>query len=287
MSEAAGALAPPAWLGVVVLVCVPATCAAGWIALARWARSEGLPDPDGRAMPAVRVPSAFGLVLYAFCFVLTYAIVMIANGLAARGLLPWEESGASLASPTMLLAQGVPAAVGLAVVAMLGRGAAASIGVRLGRPLRGTGLGLGVFAAALPVCVATLIVAGLVLRAMGIPPKEHPLLEELARTPTTPALMLAIVQAGVLAPLAEEFLYRGLLMTALYRYMRPAGAMAASSLVFAAAHALLEPQAVVPLFILGLALAYAAYRTRSLLAPVVGHAAFNTLMVVGMYYGGA
>jgi len=66
--------------------------------------------------------------------------------------------------------------------------------------------------------------------------------------------------------------------------LRGAGAIAAlvvSSAVFAVVHLTAEPQAVAPLFFLGMALGYVAYLTRSLVAPVIAHALFNALMISG------
>ena len=96
---------------------------------------------------------------------------------------------------------------------------------------------------------------------------------------------LVAVEAGLVAPVVEEFLYRGLLFWALVRGVGVLGAMIASSALFAVVHLPTEPQAVAPLFILGMALAYAAYRTRSLVAPTLAHALFNGLMVAGTRLG--
>jgi hypothetical protein len=83
----------------------------------------------------------------------------------------------------------------------------------------------------------------------------------------------------------EEFLYRGVLLSALLRGTGAIAALVVSSALFALVHAPAEPQAVVPLFFLGMALAYAAYRTRSLVAPVLAHALFNGLMISGTLFG--
>jgi membrane protease YdiL (CAAX protease family) len=58
-----------------------------------------------------------------------------------------------------------------------------------------------------------------------------------------------------------------------------------SATIFGLVHFPVEPQAVPALFLLGAALGYLAYRTRSLLGAVVAHSAFNTLMVLGIFFG--
>jgi membrane protease YdiL (CAAX protease family) len=65
---------------------------------------------------------------------------------------------------------------------------------------------------------------------------------------------------------------------------RPAAGVFASAAVFAVFHASVWPTPV-PLFVLGLALGWLAYRTRSLVAPVVLHALFNAVSFVWMCYG--
>jgi len=50
-------------------------------------------------------------------------------------------------------------------------------------------------------------------------------------------------------------------------------------------HLRTEPQAVLPLFLLALAMGWVAYWTRSLLALVITHALFNALMVVSTFTG--
>jgi membrane protease YdiL (CAAX protease family) len=99
-------------------------------------------------------------------------------------------------------------------------------------------------------------------------------------------MALALVEAGLLAPLAEEFIYRGVLLVSLMKEIGVGGAIFGSSLLFALAHAGAQPQSVLSLFLLGAALAYAAYRTRSLVAPILTHAVFNSVMVMGTFFGG-
>ncbi len=59
--------------------------------------------------------------------------------------------------------------------------------------------------------------------------------------------------------------------------------MVLTSIIFALVHLPSEPQAILPLTVLGLALAYVAYRTRSLVAPVITHFLFNTFMLLTIF----
>jgi uncharacterized protein len=71
---------------------------------------------------------------------------------------------------------------------------------------------------------------------------------DLARLGTAPRL-LAVITAGVIAPVAEELLCRGLILRAVMRRYGFAAGAAASSLVFGLAHAYQEPTAEATLLI--------------------------------------
>src|SRR5262245_37393827 len=60
------------------------------------------------------------------------------------------------------------------------------------------------------------------------------------------------------------------------RYPRAAGSIYGTSLLFAASHSFAWPQPI-PLFVLSLGLGFLAYRTRSLVAPIVLHMLFNSI----------
>jgi membrane protease YdiL (CAAX protease family) len=75
----------------------------------------------------------------------------------------------------------------------------------------------------------------------------------------------------------EEFIFRGQVFGGLRRSLPAWPSMAASAALFAVIH---PPQAMAPVFILGLCTAYAAQRSRSLLAPMLAHALYNGGMLM-------
>lgn len=92
------------------------------------------------------------------------------------------------------------------------------------------------------------------------------------------AIVLAVLVAVVMAPIAEELLFRGLLFQALRRRIGLWPGALLSSAVFTLIHVEIvtsQPFALVGLFSLGVFLAWAFHRTGSLLVPVLGHAVFN------------
>jgi membrane protease YdiL (CAAX protease family) len=141
--------------------------------------------------------------------------------------------------------------------------------------LLGVGLGVGMLLA------ATLIVSLLMRLTGSEQAPDQFLLDELTRGGSS--TVLAFIAAVVLAPVAEELLFRGLLFNALLRRRSVHVAALVSSVVFAVVHvdvAVSQPLALVGLTLVGLALAYAYHRTGSLLVPIAGHAAFNGVTLV-------
>jgi membrane protease YdiL (CAAX protease family) len=85
----------------------------------------------------------------------------------------------------------------------------------------------------------------------------------------------------VLAPAAEEILFRGILYPTIKQAGFPRLAMWGTALLFAAIH--LNLATFVPLTILALGLALLYERTDNLLAPITAHALFNAMNFVILY----
>ena len=80
--------------------------------------------------------------------------------------------------------------------------------------------------------------------------------------------------AIVLAPVAEEFLFRGLLYPFIKQLGWPRLAWIGVSLLFALIH--LNAPTFLPLFVFALVLTWLYERTDCLLAPIVTHSLFNS-----------
>ncbi len=85
------------------------------------------------------------------------------------------------------------------------------------------------------------------------------------------------VLAVVAAPLFEEFIFRGLVFRGLRRSMPFVAAAVVSAAVFALVH---PPVSVAPVFVLGLAAAWAYERSGLLLAPILTHMVYNAAAIL-------
>ena len=98
-------------------------------------------------------------------------------------------------------------------------------------------------------------------------------------------ILLGFISAVVVAPIIEEFLFRGFLYSQLQRsFLGNWGAISVSSLVWTAIHFQYEIGILFFLFLFGLFLGYFRIKYNSLLIPVVLHALNNLLSFLLIIY---
>lgn len=97
----------------------------------------------------------------------------------------------------------------------------------------------------------------------------------------TSIFVLMAIVACIGAPLSEELIFRGYLYPVVKRFSNLPIAMFLSGLLFAAVHTNLA--AMLPLFVIGVLLAAVYEWTGSIWAPILGHAMFNSLSVLGTW----
>jgi hypothetical protein len=124
--------------------------------------------------------------------------------------------------------------------------------------------------------LAFIAFSGIWLSLLNIPTKDHSL-DDLGRSPA--ALAAAAILVTVIAPVAEEFLFRGYIFTALRGWLGVWGAALLTGLLFGAIH--LDPDRqvgfLVPLAFFGFVLCIIYYRTGSLLPCIALHSLNNAL----------
>jgi membrane protease YdiL (CAAX protease family) len=139
---------------------------------------------------------------------------------------------------------------------------------------------------ALPLTVGALVIAAVALRTLqAIAPwlhnVEHNPLEELLRTPGDAALFAVVV---VIAGGIREEVQRAFILRRFERWLGGAtvGVVVASA-AFGAGHALQGADAVVATALLGAYWGVVYLRRRSIVAPMISHAAFD-LLQVGLFF---
>ena len=97
--------------------------------------------------------------------------------------------------------------------------------------------------------------------------------------------------AGVFAPIAEEMLFRFWLLNIALAFFSPFLAVLMISLLFSIFHfsaygASLDAQSAsfVGAFVFALVVSYIAIKRKSIVIPIVIHAAFNTWLLIRLYY---
>lgn len=114
----------------------------------------------------------------------------------------------------------------------------------------------------------------------------HTVLEAMQR-PDRPVWLPAAMWVGVtvIAPLAEELFFRGVVLHGLAHAFRRRGpALALSALLFGLAH-YQQPQDVPALAVFGVVLGIVGFRTRSVAGPVIVHALFNAKTMLWLALG--
>jgi hypothetical protein len=150
--------------------------------------------------------------------------------------------------------------------------------------LRGM-LGGAVYAG--PVVLVTAVIAAVAAQVAGVVPASP-----LPPTGTATGLVLHLIAGAVIAPVAEELLFRGFALTAWRRSLGARPAIIRSAIVFVLAHVLFVGgdgfrEAAALAFVAGavrvpvaLALGWLYVRTGSLWAPIGLHAAYNAVLIV-------
>ena len=88
-----------------------------------------------------------------------------------------------------------------------------------------------------------------------------------------------ILMLCIIAPIAEEYLFRGLMMRKMLRWnISPWYAIIASSIMFGLIH--LNPAQIPGPIILGIVMAWMCYRTKSLIPGIIIHITNNTLCLI-------
>lgn len=167
-----------------------------------------------------------------------------------------------------------PALAAIAVLVALRRGSwGRAFGWRAARLGADVRRGLVAFVAMTPIVFGLLALNWLLLRALGIQPELQDVATYLLEDAAPLVTLYKGFTAVVLAPVAEELLFRGVALPVLAQKLNPLGGMIAVSLLFAAVHG--QFSVMLPLFVVSLCFCAAYQATQSIVVPVVMHMLFN------------
>jgi membrane protease YdiL (CAAX protease family) len=154
-------------------------------------------------------------------------------------------------------------------------------GLRESRWLRAVLLTLLTVLVIFPTTQWLLKASGFVLEKIGWPPKEETAVMLLAGAKSWWTRVYLGAFAVVIAPVAEEFIFRGVLYPFVKQLGYPRFAWMGVSFLFALIH--MDAAGLVPLFVLALALTWLYERTDNLLAPITAHSLFNVGGLIVFY----
>ena len=147
---------------------------------------------------------------------------------------------------------------------------------RLGLRAFNLPVGCGLSVALLVASYAVRICYGLAAARLGYQPSLQDILSRLDTQGI--GFVLTLIAAAVIAPIAEETFFRGFVYGGLRGRIGPLGAMLVSTLFFTALHFSLDQ--FIPIFALGLALAWLYEKTGSLYPGIFLHASNNAISLI-------
>jgi hypothetical protein len=142
-------------------------------------------------------------------------------------------------------------------------------------------LAVGVLALVLPVVLKLEQFSVLALQKMGWLPEDQRAVELIVNAKSWWLRGYLAFFAMVLAPVAEEFIFRGVLFPFIKQLGWPRLAWFGVSFLFALIH--VNAPTFVPLFVLALTLTWLYEKTDCLLAPIAAHSLFNTANLVILF----
>ena len=153
----------------------------------------------------------------------------------------------------------------------------------LGRvpPLRVVGWALGLVLVAFALAGAANLLTVVALHGQA---EQQPLVQlfrDVAQQSDGGAIAKILLAGAVIAPICEEFIFRGFFYAVGKRYLGPLTSGFATALLFAAIHE--SATAFLGLFVLALCLTLAYERTGSLLVPIGMHALYNFTSLTFIY----
>lgn len=219
-------------------------------------------------MPAPRwgIGAALGLLGFWFLSSIGLALAVYATGPSPSSIL---------ISLTAVVPTALTSIAAVFMARRRGNGAASDFGLRFSWTEVGIGIGVG---GSLLFVIGLMAVIAMTVMGDEIPVAAQAVFEELRSSPL--AEIIFFMGMLIVAPIGEEILFRGVLYGAIERAWSARWAMLISSVAFAAAH--LEPERLIILLPLGLALGELRLRRRNLVTTISAHFVINCVAALGL-----
>jgi len=158
----------------------------------------------------------------------------------------------------------------------------ADIGLSTDDLVHNTAKGLALYVCYCPVLVGSLLLGTTIGMRTGQQLAPQPVVDMLSQEHSLALLATATALVIVAAPITEEIIFRGFFFSALRENLGPRRAIVLSAGIFAMVH--WSILAALPIFLLGLLLAWAYHRTKTLAAPIAIHMAHNAITIFYLLY---
>jgi membrane protease YdiL (CAAX protease family) len=157
----------------------------------------------------------------------------------------------------------------------------ASLGLSFKNFFRNIAYGIAGYLSSVPALLLTLIATLWVVNLFKYEPPVQPVLEMFLEEKRRGIIIYLAVLASVLGPVAEELFFRAFMYRALKSRFGFRTALFSTSALFAALHTTFV--GFVPIFILGMLLAYLFEKTGTIVASCTVHIIHNTAMVAAVF----
>jgi len=207
--------------------------------------------------------------------------VLVLLALVMQWLFPATAVGRdAMKNATFVLFVSLPVILALMIV----RGISLPLvfGLRRVNPFRAFGVAVSLIVLLLPVIMIVTVIAYQILDGHAEQQEMVMKFREAAKTGKRDVIWQVTLTAALIAPLIEEFLFRGYFYPVLKRITGPVPAAIAISLFFGAIH--YNAAGFPVLTVLALALTLAYEWSGSILVPIFMHACFNSIMLALMWW---
>lgn len=134
------------------------------------------------------------------------------------------------------------------------------------------------YVALIPILIGIIAVIAFVLSMIKYVPEQQPVVQLFLKERNATLLLYTSLFAAIVGPIMEELFFRGFMYNAVKKYIGVFWAAMVTALFFALLHAHLV--GFLPIFVLGVALAYLYERTGTLVSSITVHMIHNLSMVV-------